>query len=222
MQPIYAEFRSRYPAGHVELVTNRAPQATTAERPGGLDPEGPPDFGYRAFGAAGGTSSLIGPYQSSVDEGVRNAVRDLLTLHERCPHSQMLIMGYSEGADVTRRALAALPWTPGPGAAFTMIFGDVLWRADDPGVIQSGDATPAGKGLIRAARDGAAIPLVNGAEIPPIPDFPDGWNVTSWCHHDDLACQWPSPSTAGHLDYHSRESLHAVDTAVHALNTGKR
>jgi hypothetical protein len=218
LEPIYVAFRDLYAPGTVELVTNRAPQRYNG--PGsGVDPAGPPVVGYPAVGIAlTWKTDPFRLYEGSVEMGVQSAVRDLNTLHAKCPQSKLLIAGYSEGAEVSRRALARLDWTPDAGTGFVMTFGDVLWKSSEPNVKYVGDTARDQKGTIRAAREGdnwLASPVKYA--VPPIPQWAGGWDVNSWCHGGDFACQWRGGTVTAHTSYHREDAFGASARMADAI-----
>jgi hypothetical protein len=219
MEPAYVYFRDTYPAGYVSLVTDRAPQSADG-LPGGTDPDGPATLGDRSVGieATVGHLDPFVNYEQSALQGAQAAVRDLNMIHARCPQSKLALAGYSEGAEVLRRALAQLTWTPGPGMAATMIFGDVLWKAGDVNVSFVGDASRDIKGAIRAAYEGD-----NGFRsgvryaISPIPLWAPGWNITTYCHGGDLACQWRFGTLVAHQTYGLEDAVGAAARLARTL-----
>lgn len=211
LAPIYLQMRGDLAAGRIVAVANRAPQTST--EPGPFDPLGDPQVGYRAIGYKLTKLGSFTTYRRSVDEGVAAAVRDLTLIHDRCPATTLVVAGYSEGAEVARRALAALPWTPAPGKAYAMIFGDPLWKSREPGVHHVGDSARDQKGAFRTAREGdlgIAAPSVMKALEPPIPGWAAGWDVTSWCHGGDGACQWRPGALIAHLTYGEADAVGAA------------
>lgn len=211
MAPVYTELRDNLAPGRIRLVTNRAPQTST--EPGPFDASGAATVGYRAIGFKVTKIGSMATYRRSVDEGVRAAVRDLTQIHDRCPETTLIVAGYSEGAEVARRALAALPWTPSAGKAHAMIFGDPLWKSREPGVHYVGDTARDQKGAFRTAREGDlgfAAPAIFRAFQPPIPSWPAGWDVTTWCHGGDGACQWRPGALMAHLTYGEADGVGAA------------
>ncbi|MDQ8043461.1 MAG: cutinase family protein [Patulibacter sp.] len=212
MEPAYVLFRDTYPKGYVSLVTNRAPQ-NDGGLGGGTDPNGPATNGYRAVGveATLGHPDPFVNYEQSALQGAAIATTDLNLIHARCAGSKLVLAGYSEGAEVLRRATASLSWTPAPGMAAGMIFGDVLWKASDRNVTFVGDNARDGRGAILAARDGdnhLGSPVRYA--IAPIPQWPAGWNITSWCHGGDLACQWRGGTLIAHQTYGLEDAVAAA------------
>lgn len=214
--PIYSEFRDHYAPGTVALVTNRAP--VTTKLIGGTDPNGRTDVGFRAVGATFSLSAFY-DYALSINDGKRAAIRDLTTIHERCPDSKLLVIGYSAGAEVTRRALASLPWTPAPGTAMAMVFGDILWKSGEPNLSYVGDTARDQLGVIRATKEGdfgLGFSLL-GFKIASIPSYPAGWNATTYCHGGDLACQWRYGLLLAHESYHDEDAVGSAARAASFL-----
>lgn len=207
--PIYTQLRDTYAPGTVSLVTNRAPKTT--ELVGGTDPQGPTDVGFRAVGPRFSLSAFY-DYALSVNEGKVAAIRDLDLIHARCPGSKLVVMGYSAGAEVTRRALASLTWTPEPGQAMAIVFGDVLWKEGEKNLSYVGDTAIDQLGAIRAAKEGdfgLGFSLL-GFKIASIPNWRAGWNATSYCHGGDLACQWRGGTLIAHESYHDEDAVGAA------------
>lgn len=207
--PVYTQLRDTYAPGTVGLVTNRAPRETNLM--GATDPQGPAEgAGFRAVGPQF-TLSAFYDYALSVNEGKQAAIRDLTQIHERCPDSKLVVMGYSAGAEVTRRALASLPWKPEPGQAMAIVFGDVLWKAGEKNLSYVGDTAIDQVGAIRATKEGdfgLSFSLL-GFKIASIPKWPSGWNATTYCHGGDLACQLRSGTLLAHESYHDEDALGA-------------
>lgn len=212
--PIYSNLRDLYAPGTVSLVTNRAPSpdASTAQNAlGGTDPDGPTDVGFRAVGVTF-TKSAFYDYALSINEGKRAAVRDLDTIHERCPGSKLVVLGYSAGGEITRRALASLDWQPEPGRAMAVVFGDPTWRSGEKNLSYVGDTKPDQIGSIRAAKEGdfGLGFSVLGYKIATIPSFPAGWDATTYCHGGDLSCQWHFGAILAHESYHDEDAVGAA------------
>ncbi|MDO9355352.1 MAG: cutinase family protein [Solirubrobacteraceae bacterium] len=207
--PIYSNFRDLYAPGAISLVTNRAPQTT--DTLGGTDPQGPTGPGHRGVGVTF-TRSAFYDYALGVNDGKRAAISDLDTIHARCPDSKLVVMGYSAGAEINRRAMASLSWKPKPGTAMAISFGDPTWRPKEPYLSYVGDADFLQFGSIQAARHGDFGFKISifGFSISSIPDYPDGWNATSYCHGGDMSCQYRGGLITAHETYHLEDAVGAA------------
>lgn len=201
----------------LQIVLNRAPSG--GGRAGGTDPLGPgADRGYVGYRALGGEYAFPAPlgsitraYEDSVDDGVIALIRDVTLIHQRCPSSKLALIGYSAGAEITRRAtdeLTRTAWAPAPGTGYAFVFGDSSWHADEPNVAYVGNADRHWKGAIRYLQQTNTLGL--GTAIHPIPGYPATWPTTSWCHGADLACQYPAGTLAEHTSYGARDAIGAA------------
>jgi hypothetical protein len=125
----------------------------------------------------------------SVPAGEASGVADIRRYIGRCPTSQFVIAGYSQGVWVARRIIRQLEPDLNEHIAHHVFFGDPWFRYDEPGVIPLGGAVPGREGIL--------------AETPGSPPaLPSGAVTThSWCHAGDVVCQWLPGSTAPHLTY---------------------
>jgi hypothetical protein len=165
--------------------------------------------GYPAVPVPDALASLGSLYQVSMDDGVDDAVADLNAEHQACPSSTMVIAGYSQGADVIRRAInpnvayplnsstayPRLDFTPAVGKSFLLLFGDADFHSE-PVPIVTGGGSESNTGILW---DAAALGL-----LPPVPNLPSTWHTVSFCHDDDIVCQFSLGSDiTQHIDYGS-------------------
>jgi hypothetical protein len=120
-----------------------------------------------------------------VANGVESEDRNIADLAAICPHSCLLLGGFSQGAQVTRGALARL--TPGAVARVVavLLFGDPYFSSPDPSVEFPQAASdpehflPDRRGVLLQrpfARTEAVTPVLRG-------------RVFSWCHREDIVRQ---------------------------------
>ncbi len=177
--------------------------------------------GYPAVLGLGSLSGYGAGYRSSMGQGVTDAVADLDSIHSACPNSDIVAAGYSQGADVLRRALnpnvalqegsvtpyPRLSFTPSPSKDFLLLYGDPDYN-NQPGAIYTGGFSSSISGIGVAA---AAIGLV-----PAVPAMPAGWHIEDFCHQYDVVCQFaPNSSTASHYTY----NLDATNAAWRIVQT---
>jgi hypothetical protein len=200
MTPFVNSFRALYPAGTVTVTANVNP-------------------GYPAVGITFDPPFPVGGYVPSVAAGADQGAADLTAIRTACPSTRLVVVGYSEGAEVARRAVARV--TPPPaGQAVTLLFGDVWWKAGEAGVRYVGDVSSNENGLIREVAAGHVAIVNDGATIPPLPALPAGWNTISYCHGGDPACQWPGPLDPvlnAHLNYDDTDHWGAAVKAARSL-----
>jgi cutinase len=133
--------------------------------------------GYRAVPVK---SYKVVTYTTSVAEGVASMTADLPALSTRCPDSYFVVAGYSQGADVVRRALPDLDSATRGRISRVQLFGDPNWRPNEPGIQESGD--------FGATDTGIATKVSKLRRLPALPtDL--GSRVQSWCHAADPICQ---------------------------------
>jgi hypothetical protein len=154
---------------------------------------------------------LLHDYKPSVLRGVKDAVADIKALASRCKSQSMtlVVAGYSQGADVTRRALAQVP-PSGLSNKFvmTLLFGDPnfspredLWSNATNPIIENGDFYQA---------EGAGRHLYKTGGLPPPPSIEGLYDPISWCHHGDPVCQFGDLNIARHEDYAARDIASAA------------
>jgi hypothetical protein len=121
----------------------------------------------------------VSKYFASVKNGVQTAERNIADLARLCPQSKFVVAGYSQGAQVTREAVAALPAALDSHIAAVLLFGDPYFDPNDLSVVPSGGFDKGHDGMLRHW------------PIPRAPGFPSGLKaaVFSWCHARDPVCQ---------------------------------
>lgn len=150
----------------------------------------------RAAGIIGRVRSVVGvladrgktglrTYEASVVDGIRSAFRNITDLVRLCPKSELVVGGYSQGAQVTRGALVRLGPAERDRVAAVVLFGDPLFKHDEPNVTVVADERialppdPKRRGIGRVLPVGGANPVAD--------DY--ARRVFSWCHGRDLVCQ---------------------------------
>jgi Cutinase len=118
-------------------------------------------------------------YLASVASGVQVARYNLVSLSELCPLSHLVVAGYSQGADVTRRAVAELPSDTVRHIAAVLLFGDPYFMPGEPGVTAVDGAADRHVGLLRQVHIGSPAPLPGALY----------GKVFSWCRPKDVFCQ---------------------------------
>lgn len=184
-------------------------------------PAAPTSFGINLINA--GTVAQV--YRASVAAGVAETVRELNQINADCPGSRVLLTGFSQGAEVIRRALASPILSPSIASPrlLVVLFGDPVFdprEANVPGspaydptraaVILNGSYDPGRTGL------GDFLKPV----IPVPPPLPARFTVASWCHAKDVVCQGEGDS-GPHSSY-SRQDVDAAASfaAYHFATTG--
>jgi pimeloyl-ACP methyl ester carboxylesterase len=141
-------------------------------------------------------------YGNSVRQGVSRMLTDITALRTACPSTQLVLAGYSQGADVIRRAASQLPSerTGGfPNYSAIVLFGDPTFITDEPysgtadviashinmapHVITVGSFDPRLRGIER----NGALNAFTGLPAPP------AWSgnpavILSYCHNNDIVC----------------------------------
>jgi hypothetical protein len=143
----------------------------------------PVSLDYPAVGVDDVARGLLDPrsatYGSSVSAGVA-ALTDLVAAtREACPGSLLVLIGYSQGAEVIRRALAGGGITEGPDIAASILIADPRFDAGDAarGVALRGSFQENRRG-IRASQFST-----------PIPDWAAA-RTFSLCNGGDIVCQF--------------------------------
>jgi hypothetical protein len=118
-------------------------------------------------------------YLASVANGVQSAKRNIAELVRLCPHAWLVLGGYSQGAQVTRGALANLNEQEQQHIAAVVFFGDPYFVHDENNVTTL-------PGFNRDQR-GIAFQLPLPKVIPISASYRG--KVLSWCHARDRICQ---------------------------------
>ncbi|GAB3685840.1 hypothetical protein GCM10027589_54740 [Actinocorallia lasiicapitis] len=147
---------------------------------------------------------IAGLYTGSIRYGAAQAVADLTTLHTACPSSKLLVTGYSQGADVIRRALADPALPAGLNGVNTLVelFGDPNFQPTEG--IAHGTFTAPHSGIENSGH----------AFIPAPGQIPARFTVHTWCHDYDPACQGDSTAIDQHLTYGAQDSYAAAAVAA--------
>jgi len=147
-----------------------------------------------------------GGYLASVDRGVASAERNIDDLTRLCPSSQLVLGGFSQGAQVIHIALANLNQGEQNHIAAVLLFGDPYFSAEDP-IIRSEHSANPGLNPNRSKR-GVGYFAFSNVHAPNV-DIAFTGKVFSWCHRFDPVCQaldirhpWRSfTGRAGHSTY---------------------
>ncbi len=139
-------------------------------------------------------------YKRSVADGVRSARRNIADLHRLCPRSYFLLSGYSQGAQVTRQALAKLSGPDLEHIAAVVFFGDPYFDPRQGKVTYFPAKQRNWRGVsIERKRHGILLKYPT-AKAPPINPAYAG-PVFSWCHPRDFVCQGPPFRRGRHGHY---------------------
>lgn len=124
-----------------------------------------------------------GGFMSSVDAGVAALANQYAAFTQQCPSSEVVLAGYSQGAMVVHRNLAALSNSPNLAAALLVADGDRL--PADP-TVNLGTATAV------STRKGVAQdwPILAHAPAPLSPSI--GSRTISVCDRGDAVCDYDS------------------------------
>jgi hypothetical protein len=190
-----------------------------------------PDVGmantvYPAVGLDAKTVTTLGRnYGDSVTLGVQEAVSDLRALHADCATSQLALVGYSQGADVLRRALAQL-YASGDvpeGSSIQSAFHiDGAYFLGDPN-FQQGETVQQSGGYYqgsRGLRPNSSTTLGAKTGLGPQPNMPPMWWVEV-CHMNDIICQGTGHHSgpSAHLNY-QRADVAGVAWRMAAYRSG--
>jgi hypothetical protein len=147
-----------------------------------------------------------GAYLASVDQGVGSAERNINDLTRLCPHSKLILGGFSQGAQVTHIALANLNQGEQNHIAAVLLFGDPYFSAEDAVIRSEQNANP-GLNPDPSKRGVGYFAFSN--VHPPKVDVTFRGKAFSWCHRFDPVCQtvdlrhpWKSlKGVSGHKAY---------------------
>ena len=179
-------------------------------------------------------AALSYSYGTSVASGVQMMQQDMRKMFEDCRSSRIVVAGYSQGADVVRRALPTLQY-PRPGSvgvspfsmiAHVVLFGDPNFTAreeytDATGarthVRAVGDFEIGRQGLLRS--DSNRYLAGTGLRRPPSFDGVGARWVSSYCHAYDPVCQ-STNGTRTSLTTHFNYRVNDTETsAIFAART---
>jgi hypothetical protein len=129
---------------------------------------------YPALSTGSITDDLGEKYFAGVEDGATRLVDTIEHVAGSC-RSWIVLVGYSQGALVIRKALPRLSSAAARQVAGVALFGDPAMGPTD-GLVHKGDAPQNGRGLYAAAI----------AETPPVPLI--GGPALSWCNEGDAVC----------------------------------
>jgi hypothetical protein len=140
-------------------------------------------------------------YRESVAHGVSVAQVAILRSIEACPQTQLILFGYSQGAQVMGDAFAALSRSQRNHIKRVILFAEATYRPNDPRVRYKPKALP---------HHG-----IKGARAP----FPTGETavIESWCSGLDFVCQYNPSSRSFHGDIYNTYEVQAAEAAASAL-----
>ncbi|WP_175482928.1 cutinase family protein [Actinokineospora iranica] len=130
-------------------------------------------------------------YVLSVRDGVRRMHDDLAALRTDCPASDVVVIGYSQGADVVRRALATEP-APAHNRYRVLLLGDPNLNSAETTIRMVNDLEDLIDTLPSISLGFNHFFFDQHPEGPftlgPVPPFPPGWPAESLCWRKDPAC----------------------------------
>jgi hypothetical protein len=126
------------------------------------------------------TSRVYGP---SVAAGRRSLKRNLADLARLCPRSQLILGGFSQGAEVTHSALPELGEQERRHIVAVALFGDPLFAAAEQNV----QAEQSREGAVSFDSGLRGIRYLLAKPQPIASAYAD--RVFSWCHGFDIVCQ---------------------------------
>jgi len=147
----------------------------------------------------GGVGAWLG-FMGSVDAGAKALGEQYATFVAQCPTSKVVLAGYSQGAMVVHRNLAALAGSPNLTAVLLIADGDR--RPEDP-TLNLGTASgipERGKGV---AQD---WPILAHAPAPLAPEL--GARTISVCNLNDAVCDYNEDADDSKAAYARRVAVH--------------
>lgn len=147
----------------------------------------------------GGVGEWLG-FMGSVDAGAKALGEQYAAFVAQCPTSKVVLAGYSQGAMVVHRNLAALAASPNLTAVLLIADGDR--RPDDPTLnLGTADGIPErGKGV---AQD---WPILAHAPGPLAPEL--GARTISVCNLNDAVCDYDEDADDSKAAYARRVAVH--------------
>jgi hypothetical protein len=147
-------------------------------------------------------------YLSSVQTGITNLVGEVNSLSSTCPHTNIILAGYSQGADVIENAIGAYSLTvykvPAlTSASRTMISSVILFGDPDYRPGEKWDATGDGTGVgLEEKPAGQLTWITNPAYLPPsYKTLGVLTAVRSYCLPGDMFCQSNPAGKTIHQSY---------------------
>ncbi len=134
-------------------------------------------------------------YRYSVHSGVETAIRNVADLLDLCPRSKLVLGGYSQGAQVTRGALADLLPDERERVAAVVLFGDPYFDPNDKAVTYFPTGKRSRRGLLLHRPGANAIPI----------DPSLRGRAFSWCHRGDFVCEGPVGSAKGQHEFYAAD-----------------
>lgn len=177
LRPLFEQLQLKYGAGNVGLMANGYP-AVPVTNPWTHGP---------------GFKRLILDYKPSVLRGVADAVADITGYFNQCGGSgylTLVVAGYSQGADVVRRALAQIPPSSVPYgfSVQTILLGDPNFDPQEDFTFGSLQLMSE-HGAYAPDKIGRGRQFYHASRLPAPPSIDMAYLVSSWCHNDDPICQ---------------------------------
>ena len=147
----------------------------------------------------GGVGAWLG-FMGSVDTGAKALGEQYATFVAQCPTSKVVLAGYSQGAMVVHRNLAALAASPNLAAVLLIADGDR--RPDDP-TLNLGTASGIPKHGKGVAQD---WPILAHAPAPLAPDI--AARTISVCNLNDAVCDYDDAADDSKAAYARRVAVH--------------
>jgi hypothetical protein len=155
---------------------------------------------------------LVGrQYFASVATGVQSLKRNLTDLVRMCHDSWLVLVGYSQGAQVTRTALSSLESEAQRRIAGVVLFGDPYFAPGEENVQNQPGYDPNQRGILRQ---------VPGLHLPTVPAAYGG-RVFSWCNAHDVICQGVHGLQNGWAEHNTywRDAQAAADVVAVKLSS---
>jgi Cutinase/von Willebrand factor type A domain len=151
-----------------------------------------PAIGLR-WSSVVGNPDRASEYRSSVERGVINLANRVRERIARCPGAKLVLVGYSQGAQVVHEALPRLV-SLAPNIGAVVLFGDPLFDSGARGAV--------------AARPGRQR---HGVLWPPKHGLPAAFaHLLSYCQHGDVACQAGTHTAHSHRHYYPASTEEAA------------
>jgi hypothetical protein len=192
LEPLYADLVAEYGSTKVGLEANGYPAAPI------VDPWFKKLDPYY----------LLHDYKPSVMHGVADAVADITAYANKCRkgYHTLVVAGYSQGADVVRRAMARIPYSSFPSRMTVQV---VLFG--DPNFSPSENFAFGDYHQVEGA--GRRYYKLGGLSAPPA--FSSLYRVMSWCHNGDPVCQAGGSLPSEHGTYAESDGF-AVACQIYA------
>lgn len=146
------------------------------------------------------TTTLL-DYTASVKQGVEQLSRNITEFEQKCPDTPIVLVGYSQGAQVTHATLGKLPEASTEKIKSVLLIADPLMNSAIPhNGIQYDPTTDDGKG--RFKKYPLALGISTGSGNIHLPPYV-GPKIVQICDKDDPVCLTSGDNLARSMDVHS-------------------